>query len=194
VAVQAGQTNDPNVGQAAVVAVTTAFSLGWQMARLYDGPTSSNTAPKPVDDLPGLSALPAASLVTLGLAQCDAALKRLAAFLGNGTGLPTTAPVREQVSKTPKDGDQIRTAILALHIDLLVALAAADFRLGKAYGLGRALADTCASAGDDQAARKAALQHHLEPHRALVLVGWLDDLKTVLPAHAAAAVTDSFQR
>lgn len=191
---QTGQANDPGVGQAVLAAVTTTFSLGWQMARLYEGPMSSNTEPNPADDLPGLSALQGASLVALGLAQCDSALARLAFFLGNGTALPSTAAVREQVSKTPTDRDEIRTAILALHVELLVALAAADFRLGKAYGLGRALADTCASAGGDQAARNAALQHHLEPHRALVLVGWLDDLKTVLPAHTAAAVTDSFQR
>lgn len=38
------------------------------------------------------------------------------------------------------------------------------------------------------------LEHHLEPHRALVLVGWLDDLKTVLPAHSGQAVADSLGR
>lgn len=80
-------------------------------------------------------------------------------------------------------------------MQLLIGLTAADYRLGKAYGLGRALADTCASArGDpDQRARKA-LVHHLEPHRALVLVGWLDDLTSVLPPHSGQAVADSLQR
>lgn len=39
-----------------------------------------------------------------------------------------------------------------------------------------------------------ALARHLEPHRALVIVAWLEDLKTVLPAHASQGVADSLQR
>jgi hypothetical protein len=77
---------------------------------------------------------------------------------------------------------------------LLIAVTAVDYRLGKAYGLGRALADTCASADRDLGERKKALEHHLQPARAAVLVGWLDDLKTVLPAHAAQGVIEALGR
>jgi hypothetical protein len=186
-------------GKTAVVstvtdAVTTAFALGWQMARLYTGPLSSSAEPKLEDDLPGMSDLPAASLVALGLAQADAALGTLKEFLGDGAVLPTTETVWAEGAKEPHDSDAIRKAILALHVDLLVDLTAADFRLGKAYGLGRAMADTTAPAPGGDLERTRALEHRLEPHRALVLIGWLDDLKTVLPAHSGQAVADSFER
>jgi hypothetical protein len=164
------------------------------MARLFTGQLSSNAEPKLDEDLPGLSKLSAASLVELGLAQADAALAQLRAFLGEDSSLPTTAAVRAEVDKDPPEPPAIRKAILDLHIALLVDLTAADYRLGKAYGLGRALADTAASPRGEDAARRQALAHALEPHRALVLVGWLDDLKTVLPAHSGQAVGDSLQR
>ena len=48
---------------------------------------------------------------------------------------------------------------------------AADFRVGKAYGLGRALADTCASS---QSATR--LGRELNEFRLKEIQGWLDDL------------------
>jgi hypothetical protein len=174
-------------------AVATSFAFGWQMARLYTGPLSSAAEPQVDDDLPGLSDLPAAQLVKLGLAQADVALSRLRAFLG-GAPLPSADAVRAETEKSPPDRDAIRTAILNLHISVLVQLTAADYRLGKAYGLGRAMADTCASAHGEDAERRQALVHHLEPQRAQVLLAWLDDLKTVFPAHASQGVADSLQR
>ena len=163
------------------------------MARLYTGPLSSAAEPRLERDLPGLSGLPAAQLVRLGLGQADVALSRLKAFLGHAQ-LPTTDTVRTATEKHPPDGDAIRKAILDLHVALLIQLTAADYRLGKAYGLGRALADTCASAHGDETERRRALEHHLEHHRALVMTAWLDDLKTVLPAHASQGVADSLER
>ncbi len=163
------------------------------MARLYTGPLSSAAEPRLAEDLPGLSDLPAAQLVKLGLEQADVALSRLKAFLGDGP-LPATDSVRAETEKSPPDRDAIRRAILDLHVAVLVRLTAADYRLGKAYGLGRALADTCAAAHGDETERRQALVHHLEPHRAQVIVAWLDDLKTVLPAHASHGVADSLRR
>jgi len=122
-------------------AVTTSFAFGWQMARLYTGPLSSAAEPQLEEDLPGLSDLPAAQLVKLGLAQADMALSRLKAFLEDAP-LPATDAVRAEAEKSPPDRDEIRKAILDLHVAVLVQLTAADYRLGKAYGLGRALADT----------------------------------------------------
>lgn len=174
-------------------AVTTSFAFGWQIARLFTGPLSSAAEPGPEDDLPGLSGLPAVQLVKLGLAQADAALGRLKGFLGD-VPLPGTDAVRAETEKSPPDRDAIRRAILDLHIAVLVQLTAADYRLGKAYGLGRALADTCAAVRGDDGQRRKTLMHHLDPYRALVIAGWLDDLKTVLPAHASHGVADSLQR
>jgi hypothetical protein len=172
-------------------AVTTSFAFGWQMARLYSGPLSAIAKPGLDDDLPGLSELPAAQQVTLGLAQADKALSRLKAFLGDDAQLPTTEAVRAETEKPFPDANAIRIAIFDLHVAILLQLTAADYRLGKAYGLGRVLADTCAPVQGFETGRRQALVHHLEPHRAQVIVGWLDDLKTVLPAHASEAVADS---
>jgi hypothetical protein len=175
-------------------AVTTSLALGWQMARLYTGSLSSAAEPALDEDLPGLSALPPTSLVELGLLQADNALARLLTFLPDGASLPDTAAVRAAGAENDGADDALRASILDLHVALLVDLTAADYRLGKAYGLGRALADTCSSVPGDHSEHRGALEHHLEPHRALVLVGWLDDLKTVLPGHSGQAVADSLQR
>jgi hypothetical protein len=175
-------------------AVCTAFSLGWQMARLYESPNGPKSEPAPEDDLPGLSALSARSLTDLGLDQADGALKTLGTFLGADHSLPNTEKVRELTSHAPPDEKAIREAILTLHTELLVKLTAADFRLGKSYGLGRALADTCAPGHGTPQQRRESARHHLKPHRALVLIGWLDDLRTLLPDHAGQAVADSLER
>ena len=191
----AGQAQASGATSASAVtsAVATSFAFGWQMARLYTGPLSSAAEPRLEQDLPGLSGLPAAQLVKLGLGQADVALSQLKAFLSHAQ-LPTTDAVRAATEADPPDPDAIRKAILNLHVALLIQLTAADYRLGKAYGLGRALADTCASVHGDETERRQALAHHLEPHRAFVMAGWLDDLKTVLPAHASQGVADSLNR
>lgn len=163
------------------------------MAQLYASQQRSVTEPRLDEDLPGLSDLPAALLVKLGLGQADAALSRLKVFLGK-VSLPATDAVRAETEKGPANRDAMRKAILDLHTALLIQLMAADYRLGKAYGLGRALADTCASAHGDEAERRQALEHHLEPHRADVIAAWLEDLKTVLPAHSGQGVADSLKR
>jgi hypothetical protein len=67
--------------------------------------------------------------------------------------------------------------------------AVADFRLGKAYGLGRALADTCRKPSD-----AATLKTELGRNRVANLLGWLDDLSSALRAHAAHSVAESLGR
>src|SRR4029077_10173500 len=178
-------------------AVCTAFSLGWQMARLYDSPKVTKSELSLEDDLPGLSALSTTWLTSLGLDQVDAAVKALNAFLGADRSLPSAQRVRDAAAAGDSSATSIREAILTVHTELLVMLTGADFRLGKSYGLGRALADTCAPARrmpDDSHDPLKRLEHHLERHRALVVVGWIDDLRTVLPDHAGQAVTLSLER
>ncbi len=175
---------------AAESAVKTAFSLGWQMARLYESPESSKKNEPLENDLPGLSALESGSRTRLGIAQADDALETLQAFLGKKVALPNTGALRGEIERGA-DPSAVREAILELHVNLLVDLTATDFRLGKAYGLGRALADTCAT---EFSAPDKALKRHLGRDRALVLVGWLYDLKTVLPDHSGQAVANSLHR
>ncbi len=55
---------------------------------------------------------------------------------------PDTGPIQSLLQAEAQEQDQLQQAVLGLHEQLLAFLTAADFRLGKAYGLGRALAET----------------------------------------------------
>jgi hypothetical protein len=86
-----------------------------------------------------------------------------------------------------------REAIFALHCQLLEAVSTADFRLGKAYGLGRALAETALIPADtpEEEGRARQFLALLDGGRLITIKDWLYDLKTVLPDHAAYAVIRS---
>ena len=73
--------------------------------------------------------------------------------------------------------------------ELLTELTAADPRLGKAYGLGRALADSCHEPDDFDGLKK-----ELNPYRIANLLRWLDDLASAFPPHAAHSVATSLGR
>jgi hypothetical protein len=81
------------------------------------------------------------------------------------------------------DADERRVRVRALHVELLAGLTAADFRLGKAYGLGRALADTIREPHD-----VASLREQLDGFRLRNLQAWIADLSSLLPPHAGRAV------
>jgi hypothetical protein len=165
--------------------VRTAFALGWQMAELYRrGETQATQAQLQVD-LPEVGSLAGPDRRNLRFAQVDAALARLRqAITDAGLSVPTTDAVRGAAERGEAEA---RAAILALHAELLRVLTAADFRLGKAYGLGRALCDTCRvhSAKD--------VQRELGSDRVGNLYSWLLDLKTVLPPHAGESVYQSLR-
>ncbi|MGI9022044.1 MAG: hypothetical protein ACR2HV_02190 [Acidimicrobiales bacterium] len=68
---------------------------------------------------------------------------------------------------------------------------AADFRLGKAYGLGRALAETTMLPRAD---RPETFLDAFHPFRLRHLETWLSDLKSAFPAHASEGVRGSLHR
>jgi hypothetical protein len=122
--------------------VSVAFALGWQIAEIYRPERGTVTPPASGDDLPGLSRLSDEDLEQSGFDQMPAGITKLEyPILEAGLELPNA-----QYFADALDGvvgkDARRAAIRAFHIELLATLTAADFRLGKAYGLGRALADT----------------------------------------------------
>ncbi len=93
------------------------------------------------------------------------------------------------------DPDRRRDAtldtIFTLHCRLLEALTVADFLLGKAYGLGRAIAETTflpanAITGEQ---RQQQFRCMFEAGRLITIKDWLADLKTLLPDHTAYAVS-----
>jgi hypothetical protein len=118
----------------------------------------------------------------------DFVVGQVTAKVGAPVGVPLnlTADVRGELEATISGGDgaatrrdQYRAALSDLHVNLLVTLTAADSSYGKAYGLGRALADTtCPHQTRDQLARS------FESHRIGQLYVWLDELVSLLPDHA----------
>ncbi|MGA2828700.1 MAG: hypothetical protein ABSF03_21570 [Streptosporangiaceae bacterium] len=171
--------------------VSAAVALGWQVAKLYHSPVHQGPVADPRQDgrLPGFSGFSAvthskwlgeqiaATAARLVTAPPPALLRALGVVLGC-------------LGTESRDRDAILGAIFTLHCRLLEALTVTDFRLGKAYGLGRALAETtlvpAASAADDV---EGDFRELLGAGRIGTIKDWLVELKTLLPEHAAYAVS-----
>jgi hypothetical protein len=150
--------------------VATAVGLGWQMADLYQEALGlrADSASDPTD-LPGLSALSWEQLLRLRFHQVSSGVSRLAERVAAG-GLSVgslresveaeaeslgtaghSSPGAERQRRTsldvaadatsPDEPAAIRETVLNWHVQILDTLTAADATIGKAYGLGRALAD-----------------------------------------------------
>ncbi|HME05062.1 MAG TPA: hypothetical protein VKG38_18715 [Solirubrobacteraceae bacterium] len=170
--------------------VSVAFGLGWHIAELYQPASWPSKPPARGVDLPGLGSLSAAERALVGLSQIDVALNQLkSAITEQGLTGPTTVQARHTLEAGAPTDEAFRNQIFDLHLKLLAVLTAASFKLGKAYGLGRALADTTRQPHDIQ-----TVKHQLAPHRVATIKAWLDDLTSVLPAHAGHAVGDSLEQ
>jgi hypothetical protein len=119
---------------------------------------------------------------------------------------PPPAAELKQLVDTAAAGNpsDFGAAIEALHKVLLEGMTVFDFRIGKSYGLGRALAETtiipCAvvsnkgveglsTDGEKGTALKTALLGMFEGYRVFTIQGWLLDLRDWFDAHAADAVS-----
>lgn len=158
--------------------VSSAFALGWHMSELQ-GEHSDGT------QLPGLSRLGKPGQLTVTVAQVVAGVNVLKEVVA-GAGLdPIDLTDLKGLIHKQDDSDPVH----ATHVRLLTELTAADPRLGKAYGLGRALADSC-----HEPANFDGLRKELNPYRIANLLRWLDDLASAFPAHAAHSVETSLTR
>jgi hypothetical protein len=169
--------------------VPVAFALGWQMSELYRPERTTRQARASDEDLPGLGAIGRDNWRRLSLLQVGAGLHRLQPALDTaGLDSPDAAQfaIALDAAESP---DGRRRVVWDFHVAVLSRLTAADFRLGKAYGLGRALADTCLAPTDLRSA-----QAELHFHRVEQLRAWLDDLGSALPPHAGHSVSASLER
>lgn len=204
---QEGQRAPPaEEGQGLQAACCTAVALGWQMAQLYAGSqlevgadVAATGGPHATSDLPGTGKLDPRERLALRLGQVEHGLGLLAqatdderlhglltslrARIGDGQPLTLAGNAR------PPDGERLRALLRELHVELLSALTIADYRLGKSYGLGRALCELSRGSQAD-----AELGRHLDAEHLAKLIGWCSDLKTALPDHAGQAVADSLRR
>ena len=158
--------------------VSAAFALGWQVADLYRIEQGTGEPPADDDDLPGLGRLSDSEYLELAGLQLKAGLAKVSDTIGRAN------LANPQLPKLDGAGADWRTAIRDFHVDLLQALTAADFRLGKAYGLGRSLADTCNGADTPE----ALITGRLREGRIQNICERLAELTTAFPPHAGHAV------
>jgi hypothetical protein len=121
----------------------------------------------------------------MGLLQVQAGITKLRPSICDAElEVPNAEHFAEAIRRI-RDSHERREAVREFHIGLLATLTAADFRLGKAYGLGRALADTTRLPPDWHA--------ELATHRASTLAEWIRELASALPPHAAHPVAQSLE-
>jgi hypothetical protein len=168
--------------------VSRALVLGWQMARLHrTAVRMGTTGVSSEGKLPGLSRLSGGQRTEIGIAEVHAGLHLLAPrFVAAGLPTPSADAVNEAFHGP--SSDELKKEVYCLHICILGRLSAADATLGKAYGLGRALSDTCAVE-----TRAEAIEEFADG-RAMQLREWLQDLESALPPHSARAVHLSMGR
>jgi hypothetical protein len=172
--------------------VISASVLGWHVAELFHTPLPRSMQRRQArsDKLVGMGELDPLSRARLLLAQVRADMERAWRYEDSGQPLPDLGPIQSLLQAEIRQPGQLQTVVAALHQQLLMTLTAADFRLGKAYGLGRALAETVLlpDAKDPQ-----TFQQVFAHYRLANLLGWLADLKSAFPPHAAEAVRGSLQ-
>lgn len=163
--------------------VSAAFALGWHMAELYERHLPADKRKPP--DLPGLGSLSEERRIAILVDQIEAGVEKLKDPIAQSGLDPIGLTGLEPLRRTQTERDEV----LRTHLQLLGELTAADFRLGKAYGLGRALADSCREPHDPD-----SLADELDPYRIANLLQWLDDLGSAFPPHAASSVAKSLMR
>ena len=164
------------------VGVEVAIGLGWYLAALAHPGGAVHSAAAARGDLAGLAALTEGQVLDYCASQVEVACSRLRALVEKaGLELPALAELRASL------GTDTRQAA-AEHVDacVIAVLGAADFRLGKAYGVGRALLNLTS-----RPRAHATLSHHLTLERVAPLSAAIDDLGSALAPHAGHSVRAS---
>lgn len=169
-----------------------AVALGWQVAQLFHAPVHQGPATDPPRGrhLPGRSEFPGASQSTWLGEQIQSQLEQLLAD-PPPVLMEAMSDVLAALTDPGRRRDATLDVIFTLHCRLLEALTVADFVLGKAYGLGRAIAETALLPAGAMSEEERADQFRcvFEAGRLITVKDWLADLKTLLPDHTAYAVS-----
>lgn len=172
--------------------VISAFVLGWHVAELFHTPVPRSVQRRQasLDKLVGIGELDPLARARLLLAQVRADLERVRQLDDSGQPPPDLDAAQSLLQAEVRQPGELQAAVARLHQQLLVTTTAADFRLGKAYGLGRALAETVLL---PDARNPLTFQQAFARYRLANLLGWLADLKSAFPPHATDAVRGSLQ-
>jgi hypothetical protein len=178
-------------GAAADPAFSIAFALGWETASLFRGASFDAGRSEDGDDgLPGLVGLDARQRTELAIDLITANLHKLEERLSAAGAIDPTLLDDLRATLVAADaGDRkpLRAAVRALHLEVMRTLTAAQLRLGRAYGLGHALAETCLQPVDRDSFDRAF------GARLISVKDWLADLSSSFPPHSARAVVLSLR-
>lgn len=167
--------------------VRVALSLGWEMTDLFCAAKVRGRDPAPQNDLPTLSDLLPWQTTELQLSTVEVSVHLLTpAITAAGVTVPSIDAVRTAFGGN--DNDALRRSVYDLYLQLLRTLHAVDPNIGKALDLGRSIAYSCLRPTD-----AAGLRSEFQRYRLATLQGWLADLASVLPAHAARSVAISLE-
>lgn len=160
--------------------VAAALGLGWHVAELYH----FERIPSEVEhggpaSLPGIGGLSREDRADLLVSQIVGALESL------GHEAREWETMRQRLAPVPIDVPALQQGVGDAHRSLLKALTAQDAPLGKAYGLGRALAETTLIP-TTQEPRSFATPFNI--YRIQSLQAQLADLRAALPKYAAEVV------
>jgi hypothetical protein len=186
--------------------VCAALAVGWQVAELFHSPVHRGPAADPARNPPGAKGhVPGLAVRLPGRCGFPGATQakwlgeqiqhQVGVLLAGGQQPQPLADAMSAVLRVLGDAQRTRDAtldaIFTLHCRLLEALTVVDFRLGKAYGLGRSIAETVLLPADaiHDEARGAEFRALFEDGRVITIKDWLFDLKTLLPDHTAYAVS-----
>jgi hypothetical protein len=190
-------------GLVSQTSVTNAFAIGWQMADLYAKAAIAGreaTAPRDSNGDGGSPTLrtrkswSAQDQLQLHIRQIQTEVAKLkACFYSFSAPQYLSAQLADFASKAESlladtgDTASLRAGLDGAHNILQMALWAGDYRLGKAYGLGHTLAETCLHPAD-----QASFDHAFSA-RLVDVEDTLADLASNFPAHASRAVSLSLR-
>lgn len=165
--------------------VASAVTLGWYLAALSHPGTTTATAAAARGDLMTLTALTDRAVAAFCLDQVKVACGKLRGLVEQATLEMPGIEELERCVDAAEDGAR-RDAADVLDARALAVLSAADARLGKAYGVGRALMVLTTPPAEG-----AALAESLTEQRIAPVLAAVDDLVSALPPHAGHSVARS---
>jgi hypothetical protein len=153
-----------------------ALGAGWYLAALCHGAGANRTAAAVRGSAMGFASFEQEPATAFSRDQVKASAAKLAEPVKNA-GL--TLPALDDLA--PENAPQADN-------EMLGALSAADFRLGKAYGVGAALLQLTSRPAD-----QPTLKEHITNTNVAPLVAAIDDLGTALAPHAGHSVRESIR-
>lgn len=177
-------------------AASTAFDLGWSMAKAFEIAVSGTLARTWDSDtteraLPGLGALSPRQRLEALLDEINMGTEKLHRSVPVSSVAPTLDDVRSELEDVGPGGpgmDRLVAALRRTHVDLMRWCQATDRRYGTAYLLGRSLADAARHRRrEDPASIEKSFSHGRQHQRGQ----WLTELSSALPEYAASVVRES---